>query len=156
MSVRCAIGLGANLGARAETLEQACTELAALPQTHVVARSRWIETEPVGGPSGQGRYLNGAVLIETELAPRALLARLQAIEREHGRRREDEVRHGARTLDLDLLLYGDQELDEPGLTIPHPRMEERLFVLEPLRELWPALILPRAGIPIAERIAALA
>jgi 2-amino-4-hydroxy-6-hydroxymethyldihydropteridine diphosphokinase len=156
VSVRCAIGLGANLGQRAQTLERACVELARLPSTCLVARSRWIETEPVGGPSGQGPYLNGAVLLDTELAPRALLERLQTIERVHGRRREDELRHGARTLDLDLLLYGDREVDEPGLRVPHPRMEERLFVLEPLSELCPAMILPRARIPIAERIAALA
>ena len=156
MSVRCAIGLGANLGARHETLERASAELAELPATRLVARSRWIETEPVGGPSGQGRFLNGAALLDTELAPRELLLCLQRIERDHGRRREVELRHGPRVLDLDLLLYGELSVDEPGLTLPHPRMEERLFVLEPLCELWPGLILPRARVSIADRIAALA
>ncbi len=93
----------------------------------------------------QPDFVNACALVETALAPRALLEGLLAIEREHGRKRE--IPNGPRTLDLDIILYGDQAIDEPGLTIPHPRAHERAFVLDPLREVWPeapARLVPRA------------
>jgi 2-amino-4-hydroxy-6-hydroxymethyldihydropteridine diphosphokinase len=100
------------------------------------------ETEPVG-PVVQGPYLNGALRIETALAPRQLLERLLAVESRLGRVRAE--RWGPRTIDLDLLVYADETIDEPGLTVPHPRLHERRFVLEPLAELDPALEIPGRG-----------
>jgi 2-amino-4-hydroxy-6-hydroxymethyldihydropteridine diphosphokinase len=134
---RAYVGLGANLGDREATIGAA---VAALPG--VVAVSRLRETEPVG-VVGQPPFLNGAVLLETDLPPRELLGRLLAIERELGRERRE--RWGPRTIDLDLLLYGDVVVDEPGLTVPHPRLHERRFALEPLAELDPALEVPGRG-----------
>jgi len=101
------------------------------------------ETEPVG-PVEQPRFLNAAALIETTLPARALLDVLLGVERGLGRTR-DGPRWGPRTIDLDLLLYEDEQIDEPGLTVPHPELAERLFVLEPLRDLDPALVVPGAG-----------
>lgn len=106
-----------------------------------MARSRVIETDPVG-PAGQGAYLNAAALIVTTLPPEELLAALLAIERSAGRDREASIRWGPRTLDLDILLYGDLIVAEPGLTIPHPLMHERGFVLVPLAEIGPDLVHP--------------
>ncbi len=130
------IGLGSNLGDRARHIEDALRELAAEGDIHVVARSTLHETEPVGGPAGQGRFLNAVAELETALSPRALLGRLQAIEAAHGRERA--VPNGPRTLDLDLLLYGERVIHEPDLIVPHPRMWERAFVQEPLREICSA------------------
>ena len=132
------IGLGANLGDREVTIRRA---LALLGATRV---STLRETEPVGYLD-QPRFLNGVAEVETNLPPRALLERLLAIERELGRTREG-PRYGPRTIDLDLLLYDGVELDEPGLTLPHPRLHERTFVLEPLAELAPQLVVPGHGI----------
>ena len=106
----------------------------------VVAVSRFRETDPVGYVD-QPRFLNGACLVETRLSARALLERLLAVERALGRERTG-PRFGPRTIDLDLLLYGDEEIDEPGLTVPHPRLAERRFALEPLADLDPGLTLP--------------
>lgn len=131
---RSYIGIGANLGDREATLLSAVAALAATPGIDVVALSTLRETAPVGSIADQPAFLNGAVAVDTSLGARELLAELLRIEAEHGRTREG-PQGGPRTLDLDLLLHGDQRLDEPGLTVPHPRLREREFVLEPLREL---------------------
>ena len=134
---RAYVALGANLGDREATIEAA---VAALPG--VVAVSQLRETDPVGVVD-QPRFLNGAVRLETDLSARQLLDALLAIERELGRERRE--RWGPRTIDLDLLLYGGTTVDEPGLTVPHPFLHERRFVLEPLAELDPALVVPGRG-----------
>jgi 2-amino-4-hydroxy-6-hydroxymethyldihydropteridine diphosphokinase len=135
--MRAYVGLGANLGARERTLRRAIDLLAAAPGTEIADVSSFRETEPVGHID-QPRFLNGVVAIETESSPRDLLDLLLSIERELGRVRTGE-RNEPRTIDLDLLLYGDLVVDEPGLVIPHPRLHERRFVLEPLVELDPDL-----------------
>lgn len=111
----------------------------------LVARSSFYETAPIGGP-GQGWYLNAVGLLDTSLDPRALLDGMLAIELTRGRLRTE--RWGPRTLDLDLLLYGAETIDAPGLTVPHPEMLHRRFVLEPLLEVWPEACLPD-GTPLA-------
>lgn len=136
--MRAYVGVGANLGDREATIRRAVELLG----EDVVAVSELRETEP-WGYADQPRFLNGAILLETELEPRALLDRLLAVERRLGRVRGP--RYGPRTIDLDLLLYGDRELDEPGLTVPHPRLHERAFALEPLLDLDPELELPGRG-----------
>jgi 2-amino-4-hydroxy-6-hydroxymethyldihydropteridine diphosphokinase len=138
---RAYVGLGANLGEREQTLRRAIDLLAAEPEIELVAVSSFRETEPVGYLD-QPAFLNGACAVETELGPRELLERLLAVERELGRERGAGPRWGPRTIDLDLLLYGDATVDEPGLTVPHPRLTERSFVLEPLLELDSGLHLP--------------
>jgi 2-amino-4-hydroxy-6-hydroxymethyldihydropteridine diphosphokinase len=132
--MRAYVGLGSNLGKREATLRGAIERLASDPDVKVVAVSTLRETDPVGPITDQPRFVNGAVAVETTLTPRALLDRLLEIEAEFGRTR-DGPRGGPRTLDLDLLVYGDEWVDEPGLQIPHPRLHERDFVLEPLQEL---------------------
>jgi 2-amino-4-hydroxy-6-hydroxymethyldihydropteridine diphosphokinase len=117
--------------------------LAAQPGVEVLAVSTFRETDPVGVVD-QPRFLNGAVAVETELSPRGLLDVLLRIERDLGRVR-DGTRWGPRTIDLDLLVYGEEVVDEPGLRVPHPRLHERRFALEPLAELDPELVVPRAG-----------
>jgi 2-amino-4-hydroxy-6-hydroxymethyldihydropteridine diphosphokinase len=139
--VRAHVGLGSNLGDREGTIRSAVELLDADPAIEVVAVSTLRETEPVGYLD-QPRFLNGACLLETELPARELLARLLAVERELGRERGGGPRFGPRTIDLDLLLYGNETIDEPGLTVPHPRLLERRFVLEPLHDLDPELSLP--------------
>jgi 2-amino-4-hydroxy-6-hydroxymethyldihydropteridine diphosphokinase len=139
--VRAYIGLGANLGDREATIRRALALLAEEPGIRVVAVSSLRETDPVGY-ADQPRFLNGAAALETELSARELLDRLLAVERELGRVRGEGPRFGPRPIDLDLLLYGEETIDEPGLTVPHPRLGERRFVLEPLRELDPELTLP--------------
>ncbi|RIL03040.1 MAG: 2-amino-4-hydroxy-6-hydroxymethyldihydropteridine diphosphokinase [Proteobacteria bacterium] len=143
------VSIGTNLGDRAGHLAFALRRLGALPGTRLEALSPVYETDPVGPPP-QGPYLNAVASLRTRLAPRALLAALLGIERDAGRDRG--VRNAARTLDLDVLLYGDLVLDEPGLVVPHPRLAERAFVLEPLAALAPARVHPLLG----ETIAALA
>jgi 2-amino-4-hydroxy-6-hydroxymethyldihydropteridine diphosphokinase len=118
----------------------------------VLAVSSLRETEPVGY-ADQPRFLNGAVALATDLEPRALLDRLLEVERELGRVRGEGPRFGPRVVDLDLLLYGDEVVDEPGLTVPHPRVAERRFALEPLHELDPGLALPD-GRRVADLLAA--
>lgn len=145
------VGIGSNLGDREAHLGRAIDLLRAEEGIEVVAISRLRETEPVG-PVEQGPFLNGAVQIETELSPRRLLERLLTIERRLGRVRGE--RWGPRTIDLDLLLYGDETVDGPGLTVPHPRLHERLFALEPLAELDPGLEIPGRG-PISALLAQL-
>jgi 2-amino-4-hydroxy-6-hydroxymethyldihydropteridine diphosphokinase len=138
--VRAYIGLGSNLGDRGAYLERAVELLRADERINVVAVSSFRETEPVGLRE-QPRFLNGAAAVETDISARELLDRLLAVERELGRERTG-PRFGPRTIDLDLLLYGRETIDEPGLTVPHPRLQERAFVLEPLVELEPSLALP--------------
>jgi 2-amino-4-hydroxy-6-hydroxymethyldihydropteridine diphosphokinase len=139
---RAYVGLGANLGDREATLRHAVALLDAEAAIAVLAVSSLRETEPVG-VVGQPPFLNGAALLDTPLAPRGLLDRLLAVERRLGRVRAE--RWGPRTVDLDLLLYGDAVLDEPGLTVPHPRLHERAFALEPLVELDASLEVPGHG-----------
>ena len=134
---RAFVGVGANLGDREATIREA---LAALPD--VVAVSELRETEPVGVVD-QPAFLNGAIALETDLSPRELLDALLEIERGLGRERHE--RWGPRTIDLDLLLYGGELIDEPGLTVPHPRLHERRFALEPLLDLDPELSIPGRG-----------
>jgi 2-amino-4-hydroxy-6-hydroxymethyldihydropteridine diphosphokinase len=137
-----AVGLGSNLGDRTGHLDLAVKEIGALRGVRVLATSRWIETDPVGGPAGAPRYLNGALLLETRLRPKELLDALLGIERAHGRERTPGIRDEPRTLDLDLLLVGKVVSGTPELRLPHPRLEERAFVLEPLVEIAPDLVLP--------------
>jgi 2-amino-4-hydroxy-6-hydroxymethyldihydropteridine diphosphokinase len=146
---RAYVGLGSNLGDREETLRRALELLA--EQVDVVAVSTLRDTDPVGMVD-QPRFLNGAALVETELPPRELLGVLLGIERELGRERLE--RWGPRTIDLDLLLFGAEAVSEPGLRVPHPRLHERRFVLEPLAELDPALVVPGRG-PVRELLAGL-
>jgi 2-amino-4-hydroxy-6-hydroxymethyldihydropteridine diphosphokinase len=141
--MRAFIGIGANLGDRETTIRRALALLAGRPGVNVVAVSSLRETDPVGF-ADQPRFLNGAAAVETELEPRALLAALLAVERELGRTRNG-PRFGPRTIDLDLLVYGGREVAEPGLTVPHPRLAERAFALEPLAELDPELEIPGRG-----------
>ncbi len=148
--VVAAIGLGSNLGDRERALSRAVATLERTDGVVVLRRSRWIETEPEGGPGGQGRFLNGAVLVETTLGPRELLEVLLSIERRLGRERAE--RNGPRTIDLDLLDHGGIQIDEPGLRLPHARMEERLFVVEPLCEIAPDMLLARSGRRVRERL----
>jgi 2-amino-4-hydroxy-6-hydroxymethyldihydropteridine diphosphokinase len=137
------IGLGSNLGDRAATIQAALGRLAADADIELVAVSSLRETDPVGFEE-QPRFLNAAAAIRTVLEPRELLDRMLKVERGLGRVREG-ARYGPRTIDLDLLLYGDAVVDQPGLAIPHPRLQERVFVLEPLMELDPHLEVPGQG-----------
>jgi 2-amino-4-hydroxy-6-hydroxymethyldihydropteridine diphosphokinase len=138
------IALGSNLGDREQTLRRAVAALGEEPGIRVTAISSLIDTAPVGVVD-QPRFLNGVAAVETELSAQRLLAVLLGIERHFGRRREASTPHGPRTLDLDLLLYGDEVIDEPGLRVPHPRLHEREFVLRPLAELAPGLEVPGKG-----------
>ena len=140
---RAYVGLGANLGDREATIRRAVELLADADGIDVLAVSALRETDPVG-LEDQPRFLNGAAALETTLRPGVLLEVLLGIERVLGRVR-DGVRFGPRTIDLDLLLYDEETVDEPGLTVPHPRLHERRFALEPLAELAPALAIPGRG-----------
>lgn len=141
---RAYIALGANLGDRERTIRAALAALAATPEVEVVAVSSLVETDPVGYLD-QPRFLNGAAALETTLPARGLLDLLLAVERRFGRARDEVPPQGPRTLDLDLLLYGSARIEEPGLRIPHPRLHERRFVLEPLAELDASLEVPGKG-----------
>ena len=138
------VGIGSNLGEPESQIAVALEQLAAEDGIEVVAVSTLRETEPVGYLD-QPSFLNGAAQLETALPPRELLERLLEIESRLGRVRGAGPRFGPRTIDLDLLLYGDETIDEPGLTVPHPRLWERRFVLEPLAELAPGLDIPGLG-----------
>jgi 2-amino-4-hydroxy-6-hydroxymethyldihydropteridine diphosphokinase len=127
------IALGSNLGDRAAHINGALRDLQAADDVSVLRCSSIHETEPVGGPSGQGMYLNAVAELDTSLSPRQLLTLLHEIEHRHGRVRD--VPHGPRTLDLDLLLFRDLVIDEPDLHVPHPRIWSRPFVVRPLSEL---------------------
>jgi 2-amino-4-hydroxy-6-hydroxymethyldihydropteridine diphosphokinase len=138
MATRAAVGLGSNLGDRRALLAAAVQGLAAGAGT-VVAVSSLYETEPIGGPR-QGPYLNAVVVVDTALGPRSLLELCLGLEQDVGRVRR--VRWEARALDVDVLLYDGIAVAEPGLSVPHPRMRERRFVLEPLVEAWPEAAFP--------------
>jgi 2-amino-4-hydroxy-6-hydroxymethyldihydropteridine diphosphokinase len=142
--IRAAIGLGGNLGDAAATLRQAIGALDDLPGTRLLRVSRLYRT-PAWGVTAQPDFINAVAVVETTLAPRALLDGLLAIERRHGRVRMQGERWGPRTLDLDLLLHGDAQLDMPGLQVPHPRLHERAFALLPLVEAWPDAMIPGIG-----------
>ena len=150
--MRAYVGLGANLEDREDTIRRAVALVDELAGVDVVSVSSLRETEP-WGPVEQPRFLNGAVALDTTLGPRDLLGTLLEIERRLGRIRHE--RFGPRTIDLDLLVYGDVVLDEPGLTVPHPRLRNRAFALEPLAELDPRLVVPGQG-AVAELLVALA
>ncbi|HZO96068.1 MAG TPA: 2-amino-4-hydroxy-6-hydroxymethyldihydropteridine diphosphokinase [Gaiellaceae bacterium] len=143
---RAYVGLGANLGDREATIRKAASLLGARRLSPVV------ETEP-WGYADQPRFLNAAAELDTRLGPRRLLDRLLELERELGRTRGG-PRYGPRAIDLDLLLYGDAVVEEPGLTVPHPRLHERLFALEPLFSLDAGLFVPGRG-SVADLIARL-
>jgi 2-amino-4-hydroxy-6-hydroxymethyldihydropteridine diphosphokinase len=155
MPVTAYIGLGANLGPREATLSWAIAALRATPGIAVAQVSDFITTHPVGGPAAQPDYLNAAAALEVTLSPTELLQVLLELERQAGRERSQEVRFGPRKLDLDVLLYGDLVLHVPHLTIPHPRMHERGFVLQPLLQIAPTLQHPIFGTTVAQMYAAL-
>lgn len=123
------LALGSNLGERSETLADAVAELVAHEQVNLLDVSPVVETEPVGGPEGQPLYLNMVIQVSTTLTPMELLEHAHAVEAAHSRRRE--VRWGPRTLDVDIITFGDVRSEDPVLTIPHPRAKERAFVLVP-------------------------
>jgi 2-amino-4-hydroxy-6-hydroxymethyldihydropteridine diphosphokinase len=138
------IGLGANLGEREATIGAAVDALADGDRTWLLLRSSLRETEPVG-IKDQPKFLNGVAMVATMLGPRALLDLLLAIERRLGRERAGAAPGGPRPIDLDLLLYGNATIDDDGLQVPHPRLHERRFVLEPLAEISPRLVIPGRG-----------
>jgi len=150
--MRAYVGLGANLGDREAMVRSALEQLAAEPGVELVGVSAFRDTAPVGVVD-QPRFLNAAAAVETSLSARELLELLLGIERRLGRTREG-PRFGPRTIDLDLLLYGDERIDEPGLEVPHPRLHQRLFALEPLADLDPDLVVPGRG-PLADLVAGL-
>jgi 2-amino-4-hydroxy-6-hydroxymethyldihydropteridine diphosphokinase len=139
---RAFVGLGANIGEPRRQLQDALQELGDLPKTRVTAKSGIYRSAPVGHLE-QPEFLNAVAELDTALAPEPLLAGLQEIENRHGRERS--FANAPRTLDLDLLLYGDRTLNTPGLTLPHPSMHERAFVLRPLLELDPEISIPGKG-----------
>jgi len=141
-AVRAVIALGSNMNDPQAQVQRAFEEIGALSQTKLLAKSRLYRTEPVGYRD-QPEFVNACALVETALEPRSLLVDLLDIERRHGRVRE--IRNGPRTLDLDIVLYGDRTVDEPDLKIPHPRAHERAFVLEPLVDVWPEAVIPGHG-----------
>ncbi|KUJ87259.1 MAG: 2-amino-4-hydroxy-6-hydroxymethyldihydropteridine pyrophosphokinase [Halomonas sp. 54_146] len=134
---RAYIGLGSNLASPIDQVRQALSELATLPLSQLVAASSLYASRPVG-PQDQPDFINAVAALDTRLSPLALLDQLQALEQQHRRRRQ---RHwGPRTLDLDLLLYADEHIDTPRLRVPHPQMNARAFVLVPLAEIAPTLV----------------
>jgi len=139
--VLACIGIGANLGDARATLQAACRELAALPSSRLCAVSPIYRTAPIdaNGPD----FMNAVALLDTRLDPHELLGALQAIETRHGRERP--YRNAPRTLDLDLLLYGDQRIATPELVVPHPRLHERAFALRPLADVAPDAVIPGRG-----------
>lgn len=147
----CLIGLGSNLGDRTAQLNSALAALRADESLALVRHSSFYETAPVGGPAGQRKYLNAAALVETSVAPHELLVKLQAIENRLERVRSEHW--GPRTIDLDLLLYGDAVIDTPELVVPHPRLTKRRFVLDPAAEIAPELVEPRSALSISALLA---
>ncbi|HYB92188.1 MAG TPA: 2-amino-4-hydroxy-6-hydroxymethyldihydropteridine diphosphokinase [Candidatus Binataceae bacterium] len=158
MPHRAFIGIGSNLGDRAANYREAIQRIALIPDTRVVRQSSIYETEPVGNI--KGAFLNGVVEVETELTAEVLMRRLLAIERGMGRKRvrgrkPARGKYRPRIIDLDLLFFDKETIDTRTLTVPHPRLHERLFVLAPMSELAPALIHPKLNQSISEMLAAL-
>ena len=151
MGTLALIGLGSNLGDRKALLDGAIAALAKTSGISVLAVSTYHETAPVGGPEGQGAFLNAAASLETSLEPEPLLDVLQAIEQVSGRVRT--AHWGERTLDLDLLLYGDSRIQSPRLSVPHPWMALRRFVLAPLAEIAPEVVDPLTGLTVRALLA---
>lgn len=150
--VEAYIALGANLGDPVAQVEDACEEIGRIAGTQLIARSPWYQTKAVG-PGDQPDYINGVVKVWTDLEPLALLHELQAIEQHHGRQRH--IKWGARTLDLDLLIYADQKITSAELTVPHPHLHERNFVVYPLADIAGELLLP-SGVLVSQLRAKLA
>lgn len=138
------VGLGGNLGDAVATLRSAVQALADLPQTRLLQASSLYRT-PAWGLQQQPDFINGVAMLDTQLDPRALLEALLGVERDFGRDREAGSRWGPRTLDLDLLLYGNAVIGEPGLQVPHPHLHERAFALVPLLEIAPDILIPGQG-----------
>ena len=153
MSTPCLIALGSNLGDRLANLQYGVSGLAAADGLDITSISGLYETAPVGGPDNQGPYYNAALLAETTLEPAAVLAMLHRLEAD--RERERVVHWGPRTLDLDLLVYGDVLSDEPTLELPHPRQHLRRFVLVPVCDVAPEMVHPRLGRSMSDLLAAL-
>jgi 2-amino-4-hydroxy-6-hydroxymethyldihydropteridine diphosphokinase len=153
---RAAIALGSNLQSRfggpEANLREAVQQVGSLGK--VAAVSRFYETDPVGYLA-QPKFLNGALLLETELEPAQLMRRLLEVERAMGREREGAVAKGPRVIDLDLLLFGERVMSTAELTLPHPEMQDRQFVLEPLYEIAPEMLHPVLGLTVSEMLAAL-
>jgi 2-amino-4-hydroxy-6-hydroxymethyldihydropteridine diphosphokinase len=131
--VICYLGIGSNLGNRRKNIRLAMKKINALKGTEVIKLSKVIETKPVGGPIAQGKFLNAALKIRTKLPPLSLLKNLKDIEKELGRKKT--VRYGPRTVDLDILFYGDKIINSKNLKVPHPKVFERDFVIKPLLEI---------------------
>src|SRR3954469_1455763 len=142
----CLLGLGSNLGHREATLQSALADITALPDVQLVQHSKWYQSQPVGGPADQGEFLNAAAVIETTIAPLQFLDELGKIELRLGRRPAE--RWSARTIDIDILLYGNEVAETAMLTLPHPRMSFRRFVLEPAAEIAPRMLHPTIGWPV--------
>lgn len=140
--IRAYVGLGANLGEPRRQLTEAIIAMSGLPETRLAGHSSFYRTAPVGNEN-QPEFLNAVAALDTQLAPGVLLEGLQGIERRHHRERS--FPNAPRTLDLDLLLFGEERIARPGLTVPHPRMHERAFVLQPLLELDPDISIPGKG-----------
>jgi len=145
---RCLLALGSNLGDRCEILSRAASEIVRLPKCRLLRRSLWHETEPIGGPAGQGAFLNGCLLLETQLEPGVLCRALLEIEQQLGRQRR--IRWDARSIDIDLLLYDQLQLETEELTLPHPRMSFRRFVLKPACDIAGSMIHPPSGWTLAQ------
>ncbi len=148
---RCLLGLGSNLGDRRTTLRRATGSVARLDGCRLLAQSRWHETTPIGGPAGQGAFLNGALLLDCTIPPEDLARELQTIEAQLGRNRA--IRWDARAIDIDLLLFAAEVIESPNLSVPHPRMSFRKFVLEPAAEIAGFMVDPVTGWTVSRLLA---